>query len=217
MAKTSHETFSTTAAGSTAFGDGSDKYQSVIHDLFMSFARPYEQDAPPCLQTEDLEALLLAIGEKPRPETLQKLIQEVDMDGNGTIELEEFLEGCDKILGAADDEEANKVIDIGELVDTFRTLDRDGNGVLTLDELEGLLSTAGGHLQATDAQEIFQLADTDGNGVIDLSEFIEFVTDPAASRYAWRLTSGFRVILIIGGPGSGKGELCQRLKDRAHV
>jgi adenylate kinase family enzyme/Ca2+-binding EF-hand superfamily protein len=202
--------------GTLAFGK-SEKVQDVIHDLFMSYARHRcADDNTPCIQGDDLRDLLISLGEKPSDEKIQRIIKEVDADGNGTIELDEFLAGCDKILGnsASDDGET---VDVGELAKTFRILDRDGNGVLTLDELEGLLSAAGGHIKKHDAKEILRLADADGNGSMDLSEFINFVTDPAWSRYSWRLRSGFRVLLVIGGPGSGKGVLCDRLKERAGI
>ena len=202
------------ALGTKAFG-GSEKYKFVIHDLFMSYARPRNAasgDDTPCLQLEDLKDLLMSIGESPADETLKRIIAQVDADGNGTIELDEFLAGCDKILGDGV-KERGETVDVGQLIRTFKTLDKDGNGVLTLDELEGLLSTTGGHLKSKCAEEILKLADADGDGSIDLSEFINFVTDPESSRYSWRLTSGFRVLLIIGGPGSGKGVLCDRLKE----
>lgn len=203
--------------GCLAFGE-SEQQQCVINDLFMSYARtepgPFGIDVP-VLSVEDLNDLLISIGEKPSKKTLRRLVEEIDSDGNGLIELEEFLEGCDKVFGLSTTDIDNETIDVGELVNTFRTLDRDGNGVLTVDELDGLLSAAGGYINSEHAAEIMRLADRDRSGFIDLSEFINFVTDPEAGRYAWRLRSGFRVMLVIGGPGSGKGVLSNFMKERA--
>ena len=43
------------------------------------------------------------------------------------------------------------------------------------------------------------------------------VEDPAHSDCSWRLRSALRTILIIGGPGSGKGVLCSKLVQQAHI
>ena len=194
--------------------------QCVIHDLFMSYAQtepgPFGIDVP-VLSVENLNDLLISIGEKPSRRTLRRLVDEIDTDGNGTIELEEFLEGCDKVFGLSTTDIDNDTINLGELVNTFRTLDRNGNGMLTIAELDGLLSAAGGYINSEHAAEIMAMADRDRSGFIDLSEFINFVTDPEAGRYAWRLRSGFRVLLVIGGPGSGKGALCNFMKERAAI
>ena len=188
-----------------------DSQKQVIRDLFWSYARLDNDDdvtKPPHLDTEQLSDLLHAIGEFPTDERLEELIQQVDRDGNGTIEYEEFLEGCDKVLNTAS-------LDADQLIQTFNTLDTDGNGVITTDELEGLLSTTGGSIDKKIAKEILHLADTDKSGGIDLAEFLDFLTHHP--HYSWRLTSGFRSILVIGGPGSGKGVLCDRLVREANI
>jgi hypothetical protein len=59
-------------------------------------------------------------------------------------------------------------------------------------------------------EHLFRVADLDGNGVIDMDEFLEnadiFIRDNPA-----------RIILVIGGPGSGKGVLSRRLEAECNV
>jgi adenylate kinase family enzyme len=59
-------------------------------------------------------------------------------------------------------------------------------------------------------QKLFEVADADKNGHIDHSEFLEnahlFLGDNPA-----------RIILVVGGPGSGKGELSRRLQKECNV
>jgi adenylate kinase len=196
-----------------AFGADSANNQ-VIRDLFMSFARHDNHQDEPCLQVEDVRRLLESIGEHPSEERLRTIIDAVDLDRSGTVELDEFLAGCEKVLGPSMNQELS---DVDKLIQTFRTLDTKGNGHITIDELDGLLSTTGGNLSFDDAQHLLQLADTDGSGGIDLSEFIAFVTDPKVATHSWRLRSGFRAILVIGGPGSGKGLICNNLVEKAGI
>ena len=192
--------------------------QDVVSNLFYSFAKTptHLRGAPPVLRVEDLRSLLLSIGEHLSEERLEKLMGEVDTDHSGTIEFEEFMSGYDKLK---QEDPSEKVIDVGQLIRDFRLLDRNGDGVLSLDELEGLLSlssssTTDDHvtsLTSEDAYEIMKQADTNKNGTIDITEFIEFMTNPQQNKWSWRLMSGFRVVMLLGGPGSGKGVLCEHM------
>ena len=192
-----------------------------MRDLFNSFARPSDEaHGEPCLEVSDLEALLRALGERPSRERLERLVKKCDIDNSGTIELDEFLQGRARILkhedsglgnGAGDD----ALGDLDLMVEAFRTLDTDGTGVISVDDITGLLSTAGGHVSREEAEAIVAAADANGDGVVDLDEFIDLVT--SESKYSWRLRSGFRVALVIGGPGSGKGTLCERLIEEARI
>eukprot|EP00536_Pseudo-nitzschia_multiseries_P013821 jgi/Psemu1/212910/e_gw1.618.20.1 len=70
----------------------------ALYDLFQKFSIP---EHPRCLDREGLRKALKAVGETPDDETLEKIFLEADLDGNGFIELEEFLQTSDKILGGA--------------------------------------------------------------------------------------------------------------------
>ena len=97
------------------------------------------------------------------------------------------------------------ISDLDHIIETFGTLDKDGDGVLNVADITGLLSTTGGHLTEEEAQGIIAIADVNKDGTLDIHEFVRLVTEPALAEVSWRLRSGFRAILVIGGPGSGKG------------
>ena len=188
----------------------------VVRDLFYSFATAPTSEhnhQPPVLRLEDLRSLLLSIGEHPSEDRLLQLMDEVDSDHSGTIEFEEFISGYDKL---SKEDPSEIVTDVGQLINEFRLLDRNGDGVLSLDELEGFLSLSStkdgvSSLSAEDASEIMKVADKNKDGTIDITEFIEFMTNPEKVKHSWRLMNGFRVVMLLGGPGSGKGLLSEKM------
>jgi len=59
-------------------------------------------------------------------------------------------------------------------------------------------------------KQLMAVADLDGNGYIDLDEFMEH-------GYAFVGDNPARIILVVGGPGSGKGVLSDRLERECNV
>lgn len=81
--------------GSKAFILESDRHALV--DLFRKHASPEHNGS---LDRQALGLVLKAVGESPDEETLERIFRDADLDGNGTICLEEFLMRSDKILGS---------------------------------------------------------------------------------------------------------------------
>ncbi|KAK2175563.1 hypothetical protein NP493_726g01026 [Ridgeia piscesae] len=69
-----------------------------------------------------------SLGQKPSEAELREMINEVDVDGNGEIDFEEFLGMMTKRMREADSEE--------EIKEAFVVFDRDGDGYLTSRELK---------------------------------------------------------------------------------
>ena len=64
--------------------------------------------------------------------------------------------------------------DIKNLKETFKALDKDGNGTITIEELQ----TGLGHKENSETLlELLKGADTDGSGSIDYTEFIAATMD----------------------------------------
>ena len=85
-----------------------------------------------------------------------------------------------------------------------------GTSCLNCDDIRSLLRGIGVVPAATTISKLFSVADNDNNGLIDLEEFLDhadmFLGDNPA-----------RIILIVGGPGSGKGLLSKRLMAECNV
>lgn len=86
----------------------------------------------------------------------------------------------------------------------------EGTKCLNCDDIRSLLRGIGEVPADATVSKLFAVADADANGLIDLDEFMEhadmFLGDNPA-----------RIILIVGGPGSGKGLLSKRLTEECNV
>ena len=62
----------------------------------------------------------------------------------------------------------------------FNTFDSNENGVLSIEELSGLLSKLGVEFSRKELIAVFKLLDNNNNGAIDFEEFSQFVlVDPS--------------------------------------
>jgi Ca2+-binding EF-hand superfamily protein len=198
----------------------------VVRELFLSYSTSNDpKTGAPCLSLDDLEGFLCALGHFFPAAGVAEILARMDTDGNNLIDFGEFLAGYAAVenpfLEGDQGVEACSLRDFDNMVALFRTLDHDGDSRISVSDLEGLLSTAGntGALSRSEAEQIVQQADSDQDGVVSLTEFVEMLSSssPASQRAAWRLRSGLRLILVVGGPGSGKGVLCDRLAQFAGI
>ena len=76
-----------------------------------------------------------SLGQNPTEAELQDMINEVDADGNGTIDFPEFLSLMARKMKDTDTEE--------ELIEAFKVFDRDGNGFISAAELRHVMTNLG--------------------------------------------------------------------------
>lgn len=121
---THHHSFDTTKdttsslPGSIAFGECE---IAALSDLFLQFAKTKKEvndgagegdsnqpvkdddsdDDAPYLNIQSIKLLLESVGERPDDETLQTLMKEIDIRGDGRLRLDCFLRASDRILGQA--------------------------------------------------------------------------------------------------------------------
>jgi len=87
---------------------------------------------------------------------------------------------------------------------------RDGNISLDWHDVKALLEGIGEDPTDEVVQKLFEVADGDHNGLISGEEFLENSDTFLGGRPA-------RIILVVGGPGSGKGVLSRRLVEECGV
>ena len=138
-----------------------------------------------------------SLGQNPTEAELQDMINEVDADGNGTIDFPEFLTMMARKMKDTDSEE--------EIKEAFKVFDKDGNGFISAAELRHVMTNLGEKLTDEEVDEmviynfvfLFLLfislivplnnlsyefillqireADVDGDGQINYEEFVKMM------------------------------------------
>ena len=119
------------------------------------------------LSADDLDDILRAMGFRPSKEELTEILEEIDEDGSGEIEFEEFCQLCAKFLIEEPDEETMKK----ELKEAFRVYDKEANGFITTDQLREIIAELDARLTSEDLDGIIEEIDEDGSGTMDFDEF----------------------------------------------
>nr|KAG5711886.1 hypothetical protein BaRGS_026327 [Batillaria attramentaria] len=128
----------------------------------------FDKDGDGTITTKELGTVMRSLGQNPTEAELQDMINEVDADGNGTIDFPEFLTMMARKMKDTDSEE--------EIREAFRVFDKDGNGFISAAELRHVMTNLGEKLTDEEVDEMIREADIDGDGQINYEEFVAMMT-----------------------------------------
>lgn len=131
----------------------------------------FDTEGVGAIGVETISNILRMMGVKVKEADLKEIIDEVDDDGSGMLEFEEFTELAAKFLIEEDEEELKN-----ELKEAFRIYDKDGQGFITNDVLREILKEIDPKLTDADLDGIIEEVDEDGSGTMDLDEFMEMMS-----------------------------------------
>ncbi|XP_044755223.1 troponin C, isoallergen Bla g 6.0101-like [Coccinella septempunctata] len=115
--------------------------------------------------------ILGMLGIHTTDEMLNEIISEVDADGSGELEFEEFITLASRFMVEEDAEAMQQ-----ELKEAFRLYDKEGNGYITTKTLKEILKELDDKLTNDELDMIITEIDTDGSGTVDFDEFMEVMT-----------------------------------------
>jgi calmodulin len=136
--------------------------ESQIAEFKEAFAL-FDKDGDGLITTEDVGTVMRSLGLNPSATELRDMVNEVDVDQNGSIDFKEFLDMMTRKGKSHDPEQ--------ELRDAFAVFDRDGTGTISREELRHVMKSIGEQLTEAEIDEMIKLADKDGDGAIDYTEF----------------------------------------------
>jgi len=127
----------------------------------------FDKDGDGTITTKELGTVMRSLGQNPTEAELQDMINEVDADGNGTIDFPEFLNLMARKMKDTDSEE--------ELKEAFKVFDKDGNGFISAAELRHVMTNLGEKLTDEEVDEMIREADVDGDGQVNYEEFVKMM------------------------------------------
>ena len=118
------------------------------------------------IEAKELENILISLGKNQTNAELQEIINNYG-DSQKNITFSKFLEfmGCNYF--------SNHVLKEEEIIERFRVIDKDKKGVLSVDEIRGVLRNLGEAYLDEEINEMIDLAETDQNGNIKYEIFVQ--------------------------------------------
>merc|ERR1712243_494431 len=126
---------------------------ALVADFKDAFER-IDKEGTGEIPTSELGSVMRMLGHQLKPDQLQECIEEVDGDGSGFVDFEEFL-----VLRRKRKSEA------------FRILDKEGKGTIDSEVLKEILMALDESFTHADVDEIVDEIDEDGSGAVDYEEF----------------------------------------------
>ncbi|CAB3368217.1 troponin C, isoallergen Bla g 6.0101-like [Cloeon dipterum] len=133
----------------------------------------FDREKAGFISTDMIGTIFEMLGIQISDDEVEEIISEVDADGSGQLEFEEFCLMSSRFLGAEEeDPEAMRQ----ELREAFRLYDKEGNGYITTDVLKEIFRELDNKITADELEQMIEEIDSDGSGTVDFEEFMEVMT-----------------------------------------
>lgn len=117
------------------------------------------------ISKKELEFILRSLNEDPDEDEINQLLEDVDVDGNGEIDFEEFV----ALMG-----KRQKTIDLeAEIINAFKVFDKEEEGLISITDLRHILSNLKDFMSEDEIDEMLFEADTDYDGFIKYKDFLK--------------------------------------------
>eukprot|EP00029_Vermamoeba_vermiformis_P002959 TRINITY_DN13325_c0_g1_i1.p1 TRINITY_DN13325_c0_g1~~TRINITY_DN13325_c0_g1_i1.p1 ORF type:complete len:162 (+),score=53.64 TRINITY_DN13325_c0_g1_i1:128-613(+) len=134
---------------------------------FQEAFKLFDKDNNGSITIQELGTVMRSLGQTPSESELVDMINEVDADGDGAIDFNEFLVMMAKKMKDVDQEDEYK--------EAFKVFDKDGNGYIEPAELKQVMQSLGETLTDADIEDMMKEADTDNDGRVNYDEFVNMM------------------------------------------
>lgn len=132
-----------------------------LHDAFILFDVNHDGR----ITESELNSVLNFLGFKSTPAEVKQMIAEADVDGNGTVEYDEFL----KMMSRYSEKTSN--YPDADMWEAFKVFDHNNDSVIDPDEIKRTMHFLGESVTDEEVQAMLLEADTDQDGLVNFEEF----------------------------------------------
>uniref|UniRef100_A0AAY4DDR6 Troponin C, skeletal muscle n=1 Tax=Denticeps clupeoides TaxID=299321 RepID=A0AAY4DDR6_9TELE len=130
----------------------------------------FDTDGGGDISTKELGTVMRMLGQNPTREELDAIIEEVDEDGSGTIDFEEFLV---MMVQQLKEDQAGKTEE--ELSECFRVFDKNADGYIDREEFAEIIRSTGESVTEDEIDELLKDGDKNSDGMLDFDEFLKMM------------------------------------------
>jgi Ca2+-binding EF-hand superfamily protein len=123
------------------------------------------------IHVDTIGTILSMMGLRVKPSALKEIVKEIDADGSGYLEFEEFCQLSAKFLIEEDEEGMKR-----ELKEAFRIYDKAGNGFHLINNEKKADGDDAWDFTNEQVIRLFKATDIDKSGTVDFDEFMEMMT-----------------------------------------
>ncbi|KAI5077079.1 hypothetical protein GOP47_0009144 [Adiantum capillus-veneris] len=163
--------YSSAVASPSSAASAAEGGMAEIEQVFAQF----DANGDGKISTEELQAVLVSLGDETTREEAALMVREVDADGDGFIDLNEFVEMNRRCV-----EEEKEVAVEEEMAAAFAIFDLEKKGRITAEGLQQVLQRLGGHVAHSasmeDCRRMIRGVDRKGVGHVDFDDFKRMMT-----------------------------------------
>mmetsp|Transcript_30153 Transcript_30153/g.72869 ORF Transcript_30153/g.72869 Transcript_30153/m.72869 type:complete len:160 (+) Transcript_30153:245-724(+) len=141
--------------------------EDEIEELRQAFDL-FDTDGSGTIDPKELRAAMQSLGFDAKNQTIYQMIKDIDKDGTGEIDFDEFLDLMTSRLAGSDTKE-----DVQKIFELF---DDDQTGYISLQNLKRVAHELGENMDDAELLEMIERADADHDGQISPEEFFTIMT-----------------------------------------
>ncbi len=127
----------------------------------------FDKDGGGTISNSELGTVMRTLGQNPTETEIEAMIREVDIDGNGEIDFDEFCRLMVKQM------EQNQPAE--ELVEVFKIFDKDSNGQIDWYDLGVAFREIGEKVSDEDLKAMIDEHDHDKDRALNFNEFVRML------------------------------------------
>lgn len=133
----------------------------------------FDVDGSGTIDPNELKEAMKSLGFDTKNQTIYQMISDIDKDGKGYINFDEFLDALTVQMSTSDSKE--------DILKVFNLFDDDQTGYITLQNLKRVAKELGETMTDAELLEMIERADSDQDGQISPDEFYAIMSMKAFS------------------------------------